>query len=339
MIAPPLPAKMRCIEISTPGGPEVLVAAERPLPVPKDGEVLIKVRAAGVNRPDVVQRMGLYPAPPGASDLPGLEVSGVVVAVADGVTKPVVGDTVCALVAGGGYAEYCTAPAVCCLPIPEGINFVEAAAIPETFFTVWHNVFERGALKSGETLLVHGGSSGIGTTAIQLAKVFGATVVTTAGSDEKCEACTGLGADMAINYKTSDFVTEIKSKFKGVDVVLDMVGGDYTARNIACLKPDGRLVNIAFLNGSKVSADLMPVMMKRLTLTGSTLRPRDVAFKGALAAALKAKVWPMLAMGLVRPVIDQVLPLEEAAAAHAWMETSQHVGKIVLSPDLKEVAE
>ncbi len=326
-----LPARMRCIEISAPGGPEVLVSAERPLPVPKDGEVLIKVRAAGVNRPDIVQRQGLYPPPPGASDIPGLEISGVVVAVAQGVKQPAVGDTVCALVSGGGYAEYCTAPAVCCLPIPEGIGFIAAAAIPETFFTVWHNVFERGALKSGETLLVHGGSSGIGTTAIQLAKVFGATVATTAGSDEKCDACRDLGADLAINYKSADFVTEIKSKFKGVDVVLDMVGGDYTARNIACLKPDGRLVNIAFLNGSKVSADLMPVMMKRLTLTGSTLRPRDVAFKGALAAALKAKVWPMLAMGLIRPVIDQALPLEEAAAAHAWMEASQHIGKIVLT--------
>jgi putative PIG3 family NAD(P)H quinone oxidoreductase len=326
-----LPAQMRCVEIKAHGGPEMLVAAVRPLPDLKPGEVLIAVRAAGVNRPDVVQRQGQYAPPPGASDLPGLEVAGVVVAVAEGVETPVIGTAVCALIAGGGYAEYATAPAVCCLPIPEGIDFVAAAAIPETFFTVWHNVFERGALKSGETLLIHGGSSGIGTTAIQLAKVFGAKVVVTAGSDDKCDACRELGADLAINYRTADFVAVIKDQLKGVDVVLDMVGGDYTARNLACLKPDGRLVNIAFLNGSKVTVDLIPVMLKRLILTGSTLRPRDVAFKGALAAALRAKVWPMLGRGLVAPIIDRTFPLADAAAAHACMEASQHIGKIVLT--------
>jgi putative PIG3 family NAD(P)H quinone oxidoreductase len=324
---------MRCIEIKQPGGPEVLVLTERPVPSPQAGEVLIAVRAAGVNRPDVVQRLGHYPPPPGASDIPGLEIAGTVVAVGDGVTTPGIGEQVCALIAGGGYAEYASAPAGCCLPIPEGIDFIGAAAIPETFFTVWHNVFERGALKSGESLLVHGGSSGIGTTAIQLAKLFGATVVATAGSDEKCKACRQLGADLAINYKTADFVAEIKAKLpgKGVDLVLDMVGGDYVARNIAVLKADGRLVNIAHQNGAKVSLDLMPVMLKRLTLTGSTLRVRDVAFKSALAAALRAKVWPMIARGLVRPLIDQTFPLGEAAAAHTRLESSQHIGKIVLT--------
>jgi NADPH2:quinone reductase len=326
-----LPERMHCVEIVRPGGPEVLAQAERPLPTLKPGDVLIAVRAAGVNRPDVVQRLGQYPPPPGASDLPGLEVAGIVVAAAPDVRAPAIGDAVCALLPGGGYAAYAAAAAVCCLPIPEGIDFVAAAAIPETFFTVWHNVFERGALKAGETLLVHGGTSGIGTTAIQLAKLFGATVIATAGSDAKCDACRKLGADLAINYKTADFVAAIKGAGRGVDVVLDMVGGDYTARNIACLKPDGRLVNIAFLGGSKVTVDLMPVMLKRLTLTGSTLRPRDNAFKGALAAALKAKVWPMLGRGLVAPVIDRTLPLAQAAAAHAAMEASAHIGKIVLT--------
>jgi NADPH2:quinone reductase len=335
MTHPALPARMRCIEISAPGGPEVLVPADRPVPQPGPGEVLIEVRAAGVNRPDIVQRLGQYPPPPGASDLPGLEVSGIVVAIGDGVTDPAVGDAVCALLPGGGYAAYAVAAAGCCLPIPEGVDFIDGAAIPETFFTVWHNVFERGALKSGETLLVHGGSSGIGTTAIQMAKVFGAQVVATAGSAEKVSACRALGADLAINYREQDFVAEIKANLpgKGVDVVLDMVGGSYTARNLACLRPDGRLVNIAFLESSKTAVDLMPVMLKRLTVTGSTLRPRDVAFKTALAAALRAKVWPMLAHGLIAPVIDEIYPLDEAAEAHRRMETSAHIGKLVLTVD------
>jgi NADPH2:quinone reductase len=323
---------MRCVEIKSPGGPEQLVLGERPVPTPKDGEVLIAVKAAGVNRPDVVQRQGNYAPPPGASDIPGLEVAGTVVAQGPNVQTPAIGEEVCALVAGGGYAEYVTAPAVTCLPMPKNFSAIEAAALPETFFTVWHNVFERGALKSGESFLVHGGSSGIGTTAIQLAKAFGAYVATTAGSDEKCATCRTLGADLAINYRTADFFDEIKAKAPGggVDVILDMVGGPYTARNLRCLKPDGRLVNIAFLGGSKTEVDMMPVMLKRLTLTGSTLRPRDVAFKGALAAALKAKVWPLLDRGSLKPVIDTILPLERAAEAHRRMESSQHVGKIML---------
>lgn len=325
-----LPQTMRCIEIAKPGGPEVLTPVSRALPVPKPGEVLIKVAAAGVNRPDVSQREGRYPPPPGASDLPGLEVAGTVVAHGEGVSAPALGEKVCALVAGGGYAEYAVAPAVCCLPVPASLSMIEAAALPETYFTVWHNVFERGALKPGESLLVHGGSSGIGTTAIQLAKAFGAFVIATAGSAEKCEACIGLGADMAINYRTHDFAEVIKSGPQGVDVVLDMVGGDYTARNIRCLKPDGRLVQIAFLQGSKIEADLLPVMTKRLTITGSTLRPRDVAFKGRLAAALKDRVWPLLEDGTISPRIDTVYPLDQACQAHAHLESSGHVGKIVL---------
>ena len=333
---PTLPARMRCIEISESGGPEKLVLGERPLPLPAAGEVLIAVHAAGVNRPDVIQRMGRYPAPPGASDLPGLEVAGTVVAIGEGVTTPTVGDNICALVSGGGYAEYVTAPALTCLPIPKSLSMTEAAAVPETFFTVWHNVFERGALKTGETFLVHGGSSGIGTTAIQLAKAFGAYVVTTAGSDEKCDACRKLGADLVINYTTADFVEEIRSQLpgKGVDVILDMVGGDYIPRNIRCLKADGRLVNIAFLQGSKIEVDFMPVMLKRLTLSGSTLRPRSTAFKGAVAAALRTHVWPLIEKGTIRPVMDSVLALEEAAEAHRLMESSRHIGKIVLEISL-----
>jgi NADPH2:quinone reductase len=308
------------------------VLAERPAPQPKAGEVLIAVTAAGVNRPDIVQRQGNYAAPPGASDIPGLEVAGTVVACADDVTWPKVGDNVCALLGGGGYATYATAAASSCLPIPIGFSMVEAAALPETFFTVWHNVFERGDLKSSEVFLVHGGTSGIGTTAIQLAKAFGAFVIATAGSDEKCDACRKLGADIAINYRTTDFVEEVKAKApgKGVDVILDMVGGSYVARNIKCLKADGRLVNIAFLEGSKIEADLMMVMLKRLTLTGSTLRIRDNAFKGALARALKREVWPLLDQGKIKPVIDLTLPLAQAAEAHRHMESSRHIGKIVL---------
>ncbi len=323
---------MRCIEVKTPGGVEQMMLAERPLPVPKAGEVLIAVTAAGVNRPDIVQRLGNYPPPPGASDILGLEVAGTVVAQAEGVQTPAIGERVCALVSGGGYAEYATAPAVTCLPIPKGFSLAQAAAIPETFFTVWHNVFERGALKSGEGFLVHGGSSGIGTTAIQLAKAFGAFVATTAGSNEKVAACRSLGADLAINYRTADFVEGVRTKAPGggVDVILDMVGGSYTARNFRCLKADGRLVNIAFLGGSKVEVDMLPVMLKRLTVTGSTLRTRDTAFKGALAAALKAQVWPLLDRGAVKPILDEIYPLEEAARAHERMEAGTHFGKLVL---------
>lgn len=328
-----LPDTMICIEIKAPGGPEHLTAASRPCPRPQPHEVLIRVEAAGVNRPDVVQRKGLYPAPPGASDIPGLEIAGEVIAAGDAVTWPCVGMRVCALVQGGGYASHCVAPALTCLPIPEGFSAVEAAALPETFFTVWHNVFERGALKPGESLLVHGGSSGIGTTAIQLAHAFGAFVATTAGSDDKCDACRELGADLAINYRTMDFAAEIKAKAPGggVDVILDMVGGSYIERNLRCLKPDGRLVSIAFLSGSKAEVDLLPIMLKRLTVTGSTLRPRDDAFKGRLAGVLRESVWPLLEAGKVRPVIHAVFPLAEAAEAHRLMESSAHTGKIVLT--------
>ena len=324
---------MRCIEIKAPGGPEQLVPATRAVPQPKSGEILIEVDAAGVNRPDIIQRMGLYPPPPGASDIPGLEVAGRIVARADDVTTLNIGESVCALVSGGGYAEYATALAGSCLPFPRGFTAIEAAALPETFFTVWHNVFERGGLKAGESFLVHGGTSGIGTTAIQLAKAFGAFVAATAGSDEKAEACRKLGADIAINYRTTDFAEEIRAKTpgKGVDVVLDMVGAAYLERNLRCLRPDGRLVSIAYLTGSKSEVDLLPVMLKRLTLTGSTLRIRDQAFKAALAQALKREVWPLLDAGDVRPVINRVLPLQEAAEAHRHMESSVHIGKIVLT--------
>ena len=328
-----LPESMRCIEIKAPGGPEQLQPARRPMPVPRAGEVLIAIAAAGVNRPDVVQREGRYAPPPGASDIPGLEIAGTVVAHGEGVTAPALGEKVCALIAGGGYAEFATAPAVTCLPIPTPLSLQQAAAIPETFFTVWHNVFERGALQSGETFLVHGGSSGIGTTAIQLAKAFGAFVAATAGSAEKCEACLALGADLAINYRTHDFVEAVQAHTpgKGVDVILDMVGGDYLARNLKALRPDGRLVNIAFLGGSKVQADMLPVMTKRLTLTGSTLRPRDLAFKGRLAAVLREKVWPLLEAGQVSPRMDSAFPLDQAADAHRRLESSGHIGKIVLT--------
>jgi NADPH2:quinone reductase len=326
------PATMRCIEISKPGGPEVLSLTTRPVPKPEAGEVLIAVAAAGVNRPDVVQRLGLYPPPPGASDIPGLEVAGRVIAHGDGVSAPAIGANVCALVAGGGYAAFAAAPAVTCLPIPAPLSLVQAAALPETFFTVWHNVFERGRLAPGETFLVHGGTSGIGTTAIQLAKAFGAFVATTAGSAEKCAACRKLGADLAIDYRTEDFVQVMKAKAPGggADIILDMVGGDYVGRDLKTLKPDGRLVHIAFLKGAKVEVDLQPVMVKRLTITGSTLRPRDVAFKGALAAALKARVWPLLDQGRIAPVMDLEFPLEAASEAHKRLETSGHIGKIVL---------
>ncbi len=328
-----LPDSMTCVEISQPGGPEVLRTVRRPAPVPGPGEVLVAVEAAGVNRPDMLQRQGRYDPPPGASDLPGLEIAGRVVALGEGVTEWAADDAVCALIAGGGYAQYCVVPAPQLLPVPKGYGMVEAAAVPETFFTVWTNVFERGALKPGETLLVHGGSSGIGTTAIQLAKAFGSRVFTTAGSAEKCRACEELGADRAIDYKTEDFAAVIQKETggRGVDVVLDMVGGDYIARDIGIMAPDGRHVSIAFLQGPKVSINMFPVMTKRLTLTGSTLRARPVEEKGRIAAALREKVWPLLEGGTVKPVIHKVFTLEQAAEAHALMESSAHIGKIVMT--------
>lgn len=327
-----LPETMTAIAIETPGGPEVLKPATLPVPSPAAGEILVRVEAAGVNRPDVLQRKGMYNPPPGASPLPGLEVAGTVAAIGPEVTGWSVGDPVCALVAGGGYAEFCIAPAPQCLPIPKGLSAAEAAGLPETCFTVWTNVFERGRLQTGERFLVHGGSSGIGTTAIQLAKAWGAIVFATAGSAEKCRACLDLGADVAIDYRTQDFLAVIKEKTggRGVDLILDMVGGDYVARNIDALAVDGRQVSIAFLKGSKVEIDLQKVMTKRLTLTGSTLRPRSVAEKGAIAAALLAEVWPLIEAGRIRPVIHATFPLARASEAHALMESSAHVGKIVL---------
>ena len=324
---------MRVVEISKYGPPEVLVVASRPRPEPAPEEVLIEVRAAGVNRPDVAQRLGKYPPPPGASDIPGLEVAGTIVAVGPGVAGWHVGNEVCALVAGGGYAQFCAAPSGQCLPVPRGLSPVAAAAIPETYFTVWTNVFERGRLVAGETLLVHGGASGIGTTAIQLAHAFGARVLATAGSAERCTACERLGADRAINHEEEDFVAVVREATggRGADLILDMVGGDYVRRNIEALATDGRLVQIAFLQGSKVEIDLGVVMRRRLTVTGSTLRPRAVAEKSAIAAALRAHVWPLLERGAVRPVIFATFPFERAAEAHALLESGQHIGKIVLT--------
>ncbi len=328
-----LPAEMRAIEIKQPGGPEVLVPAKRKAPQPAKGEVLIRVAAAGVNRPDILQRQGGYAPPPGASDLPGLEVAGEIVALGPEAARWKVGDKVTALVAGGGYAEFCAAPAAQCLPIPGKLEMVEAAALPETFFTVWTNVFDRGRLKAGESFLVHGGSSGIGTTAIQLASHFGARVFTTAGSANKCSKCKDLGASVAIDYKTEDFVAVIDQETggKGIDVILDMVGGDYIGRNLKSLAVEGRLVQIAFLKGAKAEVNFAGVMMKRQTITGSTLRPRSVAEKGAIAKALEEKVWPLLASGKIRPLIHATFPLEQAAEAHRLMESSAHVGKIVLT--------
>jgi NADPH2:quinone reductase len=329
-----LPTHMTAIAIRPPGGaPDTLVPEERPLPVLEPGEILVKVAAAGVNRPDVMQRKGHYPPPPGASDIPGLEIAGEIVAAESDVKRWKIGDKVTALVQGGGYAEYCPVHETNALPIPKGLSLVEAAAVPETFFTVWHNVFERGALKSGETMLVHGGSSGIGTTAIQLAKAFGARVITTAGSAEKCDACRKLGADVAVNYKTEDFVAVTKEATggKGVQLVLDMVGGDYIARNYEAAAVEGRIVQIAFAGSPKTTVDFRQIMVKRLVHTGSTLRPRSVADKAAFARALEDKVWPLFAAGKVKPVIYRTFPLREAAAAHALMETSEHIGKIVLT--------
>ena len=328
-----LPRQMIAIGIKAPGGPDMLVVEERPVPVPGAGEILVKVAAAGVNRPDVMQRQGRYPPPPGAPDIPGLEIAGEVVTLGDGVTRWKLGDKVAALVVGGGYAEYCLAHESHALPVPRGYSMVEAAAIPETFFTVWHNVFERGGLKNGETLLVHGGSSGIGTTAIQLAKAFGAHVITTAGSAEKCEACRKLGADTAVNYKSEDFVAITKSATgdRGADVILDMVGGDYIERNYEAAAVEGRIVQIAFQGSPKATVDFRRIMLKRLHHTGSTLRARSVGDKGAIARAVEDKVMPLLAAGKVKPVIDSTFPLREAAAAHARMESSLHIGKIVLT--------
>jgi putative PIG3 family NAD(P)H quinone oxidoreductase len=323
---------MTVIEIRTPGGPDVLVPAERPTPSPAAGEVLIQVAAAGVNRPDAMQRGGHYPPPPGASDIPGLEVAGTIVQVGADVRDWRVGDRVCALVAGGGYAEYCVAPAPQCLPVPQGLDFTQAAAIPETFFTVWTNVFERGRLQPGESILIHGGSSGIGTTAIQLARALGSRVFVTAGSAEKCAACERLGAERAINYRETDFVAAIRDATggRGVDVVLDMVGGDYLPRNIEVLALDGRLVQIAVLGGARAQLNLLAMMQRRLTLTGSTLRARPVAEKGAIAAALRECVWPLLDSGAVRPVIHATFPLRSAAESHRVLESGAHIGKLVL---------
>jgi len=328
-----LPATMKCIEIPSFGGPEALVPGERPLPQPKAGEVLIKVAAAGVNRPDVVQRQGMYPPPPGASDIPGLEIAGSVVALGDGVEGIVIGQAVCALVTGGGYAEYCTAAAALCLPIPAGYDMIKASALPETFFTVWYNVFMRGGLKEGESVLIHGGTGGIGTTAVMLAKHFGAKVFTTAGSDEKCAACRELGADRAINYKTEDFAQVIADETggKGVNLILDVVGGDYLPKNIKSLATEGRHVSIAFQKGPKAEVNFLPVMLKRLTLTGSTLRPQSTNAKAAIAAQLKDKVWPLFDQAKLAPVIHATFPLAEAAEAHRLMEASTHIGKIVLT--------
>ncbi|MDE1967673.1 MAG: NAD(P)H-quinone oxidoreductase [Alphaproteobacteria bacterium] len=329
-----LPAETTVIEIREPGVPDVLHLAKRPMPKPGAGEVLIKVEAAGINRPDVAQRQGNYPPPPGASDIPGLEIAGSVVALGLGVHEFKLGDKVCALVTGHGYAEYCAAPAVQCLPVPKGFSMVEAAALPETFFTVWTNLFERGRLKRGESVLIHGGTSGIGTTAIQLAREFGAkNIFATAGSDDKCKACEKLGATRAIDYKREDFVKVVKetTSNRGVDLILDMVCGPYVPRNISALAVDGRCVTIALLGGNLAEVNFGVVMMKRLTLTGSTLRARAVEQKGAIAQALKREVWPLLDAGKVKPVIYKTFPLKEAAAAHALMESSAHIGKIVLT--------
>jgi NADPH2:quinone reductase len=327
-----LPTQMTAIEIREPGEPDVLVPVERPVPAPAADEVLIRVAAAGVNRPDIFQRRGRYAPPPGASDIPGLEVSGAIETLGPGVTGWRVGDEVCALVTGGGYAEYCVAPAPQCLPVPRGMTVVTAAAIPETFFTVWTNVFQRGRLRQGESILIHGGSSGIGTTAIQLAQTRGSRVFATAGSAEKCAACERLGAERCIDYRDGDFVAAVRALTggRGVDVILDMVGGDYFARNIEALAVEGRLVEIATLHGVKAELNIQTIMVRRLTITGSTLRPRPVAEKGAIAAELREHVWPLLESGVVKPVVHATFPLRDAAEAHRVMESSVHIGKLLL---------
>src|ERR1700712_3346818 len=328
-----LPAQMTVISISKPGGPEVLLPETRPVPAPGQGEILIRVAAAGVNRPDVAQRSGAYPPPPGASDLPGLEIAGEVVAVGPGVVRHKVGDKVMSLVAGGGYAQYCIAQDGQAMAVPLSLSMQEAGALPETLMTVWHNVFERGGLKPGETLLIHGGSSGIGTMAIQLAKAFGSKVIVTVGSKDKADACTKLGADHAINYKTEDFVTAVKTATSGAgaNVILDMVGGDYVDRNYDAAAIDGRIVQIALLGGGKATVNIGKLMVKRLHHTGSTLRPRSNADKAGMVAAIEAKVMPLLREGRVKPLMDSTFPLEKAADAHRRMETSAHIGKIVLA--------
>jgi NADPH2:quinone reductase len=325
----PFSETMRAIEIVA----GALKLTERPLPQPSANQVLIKVAAAGVNRPDVMQRKGLYPAPIGASDIPGLEIAGTVVALGETINYIKTGSTVCALVTGGGYAEYCLASAALCLPIPEGLSLIQAAALPETFFTVWSNLFDRARLLPNETLLIHGGSSGIGTTAIQLSRAFAARVIVTAGSEAKCNACMELGANAAINYKSQDFVEEIKqlTGHQGVNVILDIIGGDYFPRNLQCMDYDARLVQIAIQNGAKAEINLLPVMLKRLTITGSTLRARDDAFKAEIAQKLHKNVWPLLATGKIKPIIDSTFALDDAAKAHEFIESSRHIGKIILT--------
>ncbi|WP_442864372.1 NAD(P)H-quinone oxidoreductase [Aurantiacibacter sp. MUD11] len=332
-MADTLPSTMTVVAISEPGGPEVLQATRRDVPRPGQGEVLVRVSHAGVNRPDCLQRAGLYPPPPGASDLPGLEISGEIVALGEGVDAAELGKLVCALVNGGGYAEYCIARPEHCLPVPEGLSMAEAAAMPETFFTVWHNVFQRGYARDGETILIHGGTSGIGTTAIMLAKLFGLRVIATCGSDAKCAAAIKVGADLAINYKAQDFVEEVRSftDGQGANLILDVVAGNYTQRNLDALAPDGRLVVIATLGGAMSEVNVAKMMVKRQTITGSTLRPRTNTFKGLLADELFREVWPMVESGELRPVMDETYPLAQAAKAHARMEAGEHVGKIVLA--------
>lgn len=328
-----LPHKMTAIDIEAPGGPEMLVPVERDVPAPGPGEVLVKVGAAGINRPDVAQRRGLYPPPPGAPTILGLEIAGAVVALGDGVSTDLLGQTVCALVSGGGYAEFCAAPAAQCLPVPASLSIEEAAALPETLFTVWHNLFERAYARDGETALVHGGTSGIGSMAIMLGSVFGVTTIVTCGSDEKCAAAIRIGAAHAINYKTQDFVEEVKSLTNGagVEIVLDMVAGDYVARNLQCLKEDGRHVTIAVQGGVQAELNMAYVMIRRLTLTGSTLRARSAEFKGLLADEIHRNVWPLVEQGKLKPVMDERFALADAASAHARMEAGDHIGKIVLT--------
>ncbi len=330
---PSVPATMTAITIREPGGPEVLTPEQRATPAPGPEEILVRVAAAGVNRPDVAQRQGHYPPPKGVTDIPGLEIAGEIVAMGDGAKRHRIGDKITGLVPGGGYAQYCALHETNALPVPRGLSLVEAAAIPETFFTVWSNVFDRAALKAGETLLVHGGASGIGTTAIQLGKAFGAAVAVTAGTEEKCRACRTLGADLAVNHRTEDFVAAVLAFTggRGADVILDMVGGDYVERNYAAAAEDGRIVQIAFLGGTTARLDLRPLMLKRLVHTGATLRPRGVAFKARIAAALRDQVWPLLESGRVRPVIDSTFPLGEAAAAHRRLESGLNIGKVVLT--------